>query len=51
MAAVVVPIKCFKWNLGDYAEIEIENTHLLGIVFEPAKHYYDADLFIDGGVA
>jgi hypothetical protein len=48
MAAVMSPIKSFNWHPGDYAEIEIEDTPLLGITLEPAEHHYDMDLYIDG---
>ncbi|RMF81589.1 MAG: hypothetical protein D6737_04615, partial [Chloroflexi bacterium] len=48
MASVNAPIS--TWNLapGDFAEIEVEDTPLIGIALELAEHHYDVDLFIDG---
>jgi hypothetical protein len=47
MTSVMVGAKSWFMNRSDYVELEVEDTPLLGIVYELAEHHYDLDLYID----
>ena len=48
MTSVAAGSKSWFMSPGDYVELEIEDSPLLGIVHELAEHHYDMDLYIDG---
>jgi len=48
MTSVAVGSKSWFMSPGDYVELEVKDTPLLGIVHELAEHHFDMDLTIDG---
>jgi hypothetical protein len=48
MPNVHVSTKCWALIPGDFAEITLHSTPLVGIVYEAAEHHYDARIMVDG---